>query len=86
LPACSIYWTSRTGRIPWNLIAFIDYCTDRIFLRHVGGGRILIHRMLMEHFATMAQEAQEGEFSGGATAVLGAGGFEEKIFRIEDIF
>jgi hypothetical protein len=44
---------SRAGHIPWRLIAFLDYCTERVFLRKVGGGYIFIHRMLMEHFAAM---------------------------------
>jgi hypothetical protein len=39
------------GYIPWNYARFLDYATDRIFLRKVGGGYIFIHRLLMEHFA-----------------------------------
>ena len=39
--------------LPWKLIPFLDYCTDLVFLRRVGGGYIFIHRMLMEHFADM---------------------------------
>ena len=37
--------------LPWRLIPFLDFCTDLIFLRRVGGGYIFIHRLLMEHFA-----------------------------------
>ncbi|OGO36601.1 MAG: hypothetical protein A2W35_16395 [Chloroflexi bacterium RBG_16_57_11] len=48
-----LYWSSH---LPWNIVAFLDYCTDRIFLRRVGGGYIFIHRMLMEHFAEMDEE------------------------------
>jgi len=43
------------NRIPWNLTRFLDYATDRIFLRKVGGGYIFIHRMLQEHFASLAE-------------------------------
>ena len=46
----------RSGWLPWDVIAFLNYCTDRIFLRKVGGGYIFIHRMLMEHFAAMDEE------------------------------
>ncbi|MDJ0573856.1 MAG: hypothetical protein QNJ65_01650 [Xenococcaceae cyanobacterium MO_234.B1] len=39
------------GYIPWNYARFLNYATERIFLRKVGGGYIFIHRMLLEHFA-----------------------------------
>ena len=38
---------------PMNLVAFLDYATDRIFLRKVGGGYVFVHRMLMEYFASL---------------------------------
>ena len=44
--------------LPWKLIPFLDYCADRIFLRKVGGGYIFVHRLLQEHFAAMAEQAQ----------------------------
>lgn len=47
-----------TGLIPWRLIAFLDYCTERIFLRRVGSGYIFVHRLLMEHFAEMYKEGK----------------------------
>ncbi|NES81113.1 MAG: hypothetical protein F6K10_06735 [Moorea sp. SIO2B7] len=43
-----LWWN---GYIPWNYARFLDYATERIFLRKVGGGYIFIHGMLMEHFA-----------------------------------
>ena len=43
------------GLIPINLVHFLDYSTERIFLQKVGGGYIFIHRMLLEHFARMRQ-------------------------------
>jgi DNA polymerase III delta prime subunit len=46
----------KKGSIPWNYAQFLDYCTDRIFLRRVGGGYIFIHRLIMEHFAAMTDE------------------------------
>ena len=54
----------RSGSIPKDYINFLDYCTDRIFLRRVGGGYIFIHRMLMEHFAAMDDEISEGLIPG----------------------
>lgn len=48
-----LWWN---GHLPWNLAHFLDYCTDLIFLRKVGGGYIFIHRLLLEHFATMNEE------------------------------
>jgi len=42
--------------LPWKLIPFLNYCTDLIFLRRVGGGYIFVHRLLMEHFADMYPE------------------------------
>jgi len=44
----------RNGSLPFrdrSLVPFLDYCTERIFLRKVGGGYIFVHRLLMEHFA-----------------------------------
>ena len=43
----------RTGYIPWNYASFLNYASDRIFMRKVGGSYIFIHRMLQEHFARM---------------------------------
>jgi hypothetical protein len=56
--ACLKHLTLRlvlyfSGSIPWNYARFLNYATDRIFLQKVGGGYIFIHRMLLEHFATL---------------------------------
>ncbi len=52
----NIRWSTK-----WKLIPFLDYCTDLIFLRRVGGGYIFIHRLLMEHFAAMDKEEESGQ-------------------------
>ena len=39
--------------IPWNYVRFLDYATDRILLRKVGGGYIFVHRLLMDYFASL---------------------------------
>ena len=46
----------RSILLPQNIVDFLNYCTDRIFLRQVGGGYIFIHRMLMEYFAAKYAE------------------------------
>jgi hypothetical protein len=38
---------------PPNYIRFLDYATERVFLRKVGGGYIFTHRLLMEYFAML---------------------------------
>ena len=43
----------RRGLMPWNYARFLRYCCDRIFLQKVGGGYIFIHRLLLEHFASL---------------------------------
>lgn len=49
------FFLSFNGYIPWNYARFLDYAAERIFLRKVGGGYIFIHRLLLEHFATLNQ-------------------------------
>ncbi len=45
---------AQSGNLPLNLARFLDYASDTILLRKVGGGYVYIHRMLLEHFAAMA--------------------------------
>ena len=49
----------RQGAMPMNYVHFLDYATERIFLRRVGGGYIFVHRLLMEHFADMYPEPSD---------------------------
>jgi DNA polymerase III delta prime subunit len=65
---------SRTRFFPWNwgvrlalwaygcaplrYTRFLDYATDLLFLRRVGGRYLFIHRMLMEYFASRASVAR----------------------------
>jgi hypothetical protein len=46
---------------PLNYIRFLDYATERVFLRKVGGGYIFTHRLLMEYFATLEPIEQAGQ-------------------------
>jgi hypothetical protein len=41
------------GYTPRNYTHFLNYAADHIFLRQVGNGYIFIHRLLLEHFATL---------------------------------
>ncbi len=41
----------HANRIPWNYARFLDFASDRLLLKKVGGGYLFYHRMLMEHMA-----------------------------------
>jgi hypothetical protein len=51
----------RNGSLPLRLAPFLDYCAERIFLRKVGGGSIFIHRLLLEHFASLQNRLTQQE-------------------------
>ena len=50
----------RNDLAPWKYVEFLDYATERIFLRKVGGGYIFVHRLLQDYFA----ELWEREYGG----------------------
>ena len=45
------------GSIPRNYTRFLDYSSERIFLRKVGGGYIFVHRLLQDYFADGYEES-----------------------------
>ncbi|MEP0924362.1 NACHT domain-containing protein [Leptolyngbya sp. ST-U4] len=54
--ACIQHFTLRQmlhhkGCIPWNYAKFLDFASDRLLMKKVGGGYVFFHRMLMEHLA-----------------------------------
>ncbi|MEH2082161.1 MAG: NACHT domain-containing protein [Nostoc sp.] len=56
--ACIKHFTLRQmlylkGRIPWNYAKFLDFASDRLLMKKIGGGYVFFHRMLLEHFARM---------------------------------
>jgi hypothetical protein len=56
--ACMQHFTLRQilyqkSRIPWNYVKFLDFASDRLLMKKVGGGYVFFHRMLLEHFARM---------------------------------
>ncbi|MGF1482226.1 MAG: NACHT domain-containing protein [Cyanophyceae cyanobacterium] len=44
-----ILWAK--GLIPRNLAHFLDYASERLLMKKVGGSYVFYHRMLLEHFA-----------------------------------
>jgi hypothetical protein len=58
--ACLSHFTLRlvlwhSGRLPWELAAFLDDAAQRVLLRRAGGGYTFIHRLLAEHIAGARQ-------------------------------
>ncbi len=49
----------RSGTLPLNLVPFLDYATDRILLRRVGGGYLFTHRLLLEYFAGLEEPSAD---------------------------
>jgi hypothetical protein len=39
--------------MPWNYVEFLDYASENVFLRKVGGGYMFVHRILLDYFAKM---------------------------------
>ena len=37
--------------VPFNYARFLDYASERILLRKVGGGYVFMHSLLLDHFA-----------------------------------
>ncbi|MEM7117704.1 MAG: hypothetical protein AAF614_35050 [Chloroflexota bacterium] len=46
----------RNGRLPLQLIPFLDHATRHSLLHRVGGGYLFIHPLLQAHFATSSKE------------------------------
>ncbi|MEO0352246.1 MAG: protein kinase [Cyanobacteria bacterium P01_A01_bin.15] len=48
-----------SGATPWHYSKFLDYATASIFLQKVGGGYMFVHRLLLEHFASLEDGSRE---------------------------
>ena len=48
----------RSEVAPRDYAHFLDYATDRIFMQRVGGGYIFVHRLLLEHFASLGNSSK----------------------------
>jgi hypothetical protein len=44
---------------PFRAVPFLDFAADRILLYKVGGGYVFIHRLLLEHFASLELETPQ---------------------------
>jgi hypothetical protein len=49
-----LLWRGRA--IPWNYARFLDFASESILLRKVGGGYIFLHRLLLDYFANLETE------------------------------
>jgi len=49
-----------TGHTPGKYAHFLNYASRLNFLQRVGGGYIFIHRLLLEHFAALAETGEDG--------------------------
>jgi NACHT domain len=45
----------QKGHIPWNYAKFLDFASERLLMKKIGGGYVFFHRMLLEHFTGMKQ-------------------------------
>jgi eukaryotic-like serine/threonine-protein kinase len=50
-----------SGVTPWRYRRFLDYTTERVFLRRIGGSYIFYHRLLMEYFASSKEVIHDRE-------------------------
>jgi hypothetical protein len=48
----------RRGWVPRRYVRFLDYATERVLLRKVGGGYVFVHRTLMAWFAGRWEESK----------------------------
>jgi hypothetical protein len=54
----------RAGVMPWNYVAFLNYASDRILLRKVGGGYMFAHLLLRDYFVELDAQTIAGEEPG----------------------
>jgi len=52
-----LLWRDKSA--PRNIARFMDYTSEHLLTRKVGGGYIFIHRMLLEHFAHSEKEKRQ---------------------------
>jgi serine/threonine protein kinase len=43
----------RKKKMPWRYVRFLNYASERVLLRKVGGGYMFVHRFLLEYFASL---------------------------------
>jgi transcriptional regulator with XRE-family HTH domain len=50
---------ARAGSLPYKVIPFLNYATERAILRRVGGGYLFSHRLLLDYFAHLSESRDE---------------------------
>jgi hypothetical protein len=60
----------RSGAIPWNYARFLDFASESILLRKVGGGYIFLHRLLLDYFANLETETGSDGSAGSSQQLL----------------
>jgi Predicted NTPase (NACHT family) len=50
------WYLQKEGGIAWNYIHFLDYASERILLRKIGGGYMFIHRLILDYFANLSPD------------------------------
>ena len=43
----------RDGDLPLNLVSFLNYAAERIFLRKISGGYIFLQWLILDHFVSL---------------------------------
>ena len=51
----------RAGSISWNYPRFLEYATEHLLLRKVGGGYIFLHQLLLVYFANLGTGTDSDE-------------------------
>jgi hypothetical protein len=62
----------RTGRAPWEYVAFLDDATDHLILQRVGRGYQFVHALLLDHFANLNQASNTSPRASASAGVSGS--------------
>lgn len=57
--ACLRLLLAASGRVPLDLVSFLDAASSRAILRRVGGGYIFMHRRMIDYFAAQSPRSKE---------------------------
>ena len=52
-----------TKDLSWDLVAFLEFCVNRVFLHRVGGGYLFIHQTLQAYFVARSHQPDPGEIA-----------------------
>lgn len=74
----------QSGDIPQNYADFLDYASEHILLRKVGGSYIFMHRMLLEHFAQREKSKRKHDDSAERLSTEFADALEAGDYQEDD--